>query len=32
MWSSGSLFVQRSGAIGAILVEGYMRNNPVKLF
>ena len=30
--SSGSPFVQRSGNICAILVEGIMRNNSVKLF
>ena len=30
--SSGSPFVQRSGTICAILVEGIMRNNSVKLF
>ena len=32
IWSSGSPFVQRSGTICAILVEGLMRNNSVKLF
>ena len=32
IWSSGSPFAQRSGTICAILVEGIMRNNPVKLF
>ena len=32
IWSSGSSFVQRSGTICAILVEGLMRNNSVKLF
>ena len=30
--SSGSYFVQRSRTICAILVEGIMRNNSVKLF
>ena len=30
IWSSGSPFVQRSGTICAILVEGIMRNNSVK--
>ena len=30
-WSSGSPFVQRSGSICAILVEGIMRNNSVNL-
>ena len=30
IWSSGSPFVQRSGSIGAISVEGIMRNNSVK--
>ena len=32
IWSSDSPFVQRSGTICAILVEGIMRNNSVKLF
>ena len=32
IWSSGSLFVQWSVAICAILVEGIQRNNSVKLF
>ena len=32
IWSSGSPFVQRSVTIGAIFVEGIMRNNSVKLF
>ena len=32
IWSSGCPFVQRSGTICAILVEGIMRNNSVKLF
>ena len=32
IWSSGSPFVQRSGTICAILVEGIMINNSVKLF
>ena len=31
IWSSGSPFVQRSGTICAILVEGIMSNNSVKL-
>ena len=31
IWSSGSPFVQWSGTICAILVEGIMRNNYVKL-
>ena len=30
--SSGDHFVQRSGTIFAILVEGHSRNIPVKLF
>ena len=29
-WSSGSPFIQRSGSICAILVEGIMRNNSMK--
>ena len=32
IWSSGSPFVQRTVTIFAILVEGYVRNNSVKLF
>ena len=32
IWSSGCPFVQRSKIIHAILVEGIMRNNSVKLF
>ena len=32
IWSSGSPFVQQSVTICAILVEGIMRNNSVKLF
>ena len=32
IWSSSGPFVQRSGTIWAILVEGIMRNNLVKLF
>ena len=32
IWSSGSNFVQRSLSICAILVEGTIRNNSVKLF
>ena len=32
IWSSGGPFVQRSGTICAISVEGIMRNNSVKLF
>ena len=32
IWSSGSPFVQGSVTICAILVEGIMRNNSVKLF
>ena len=32
IWSSGGPFGQRSGSIYAILVEGIMRNNSVKLF
>ena len=32
IWSSGSPFVQWSGIICFILVEGVMRNNSVKLF
>ena len=32
IWSSGDHFVQWSGTIRAILVEGIMRNNSVKLF
>ena len=32
IWSSGGPFVQRSGTVCAILVEGIMRNNSVKLF
>ena len=32
IWSSGSLFVQRSRSICANLVEGIKRNNSVKLF
>ena len=32
IWISGSPFVQRSITICAILVEGIMRNNSVKLF
>ena len=32
IWISGSPFVQRSVAICAILVEGTMRKNSVKLF
>ena len=31
-WSSGGPFVQRSGTINAILVEGIMRNNSMNLF
>ena len=31
IWSSGGAFVQRSGTICAILVEGIKRNNSVKL-
>ena len=31
-WNSGCPFVQRSGTICAILVEGIMRNNSVNLF
>ena len=30
IWSSGGPYVQRSGTICAILVEGIMRNNSVK--
>ena len=30
--SSGSPFVQRSGTICVILIEGILRNNSVKLF
>ena len=32
IWSSGDHFVQPSGTICAILVEGIIRNNSVKLF
>ena len=32
IWSSGCPFVQRSGSICAILVEGIKWNNSVKLF
>ena len=32
IWSSGGPFVLRSGTICAILVEGIMRNNSLKLF
>ena len=32
IWSSGGHVVQPSGTICAILVEGIMRNNSVKLF
>ena len=32
IWSSGGLFVQQSKTICAILVEGIMGNNSVKLF
>ena len=32
VWSAGRPFVQRSGNICAILVEGILRNNYVKLF
>ena len=32
IWSSGGPIVQQSGTICAILVEGIMRNNSVKLF
>ena len=32
IWSSGGPFVQWSRSICAILVEGIMRNNSVKLF
>ena len=32
IWSSDDLFVQQSGIIYAILVEGIMRTNSVKLF
>ena len=32
IWSSGSPFVQQRGTIDAILVEGIIRNNSVKLF
>ena len=32
IWSSGSPYVQRSGTICAILVEGITRNNSVKQF
>ena len=32
IWSSGGPFVQLSGTICAILVEGIMRNNSEKLF
>ena len=32
IWSSGGPYVQQSGTICAILVEGIMRNNSVKLF
>ena len=32
IWSSGDPFVQWSGTICAILVEGIMRNNSVDLF
>ena len=32
IWSSGRPFVQQSGTICAILVEGIKRNNSVKLF
>ena len=32
IWSSDSPFVQRSVTICAIMVEGIMRNNSVKLF
>ena len=32
IWSSGSPFVKQSGTICAILEEGILRNNSVKLF
>ena len=32
IWSSGSPFVQRSGTICAIFIEGIKRNNCLKLF
>ena len=32
IWSSGGPFVQQSGTICAILVEGIMRNNSMNLF
>ena len=32
IWSSGGPFVERSGTICAILVDGFMRNNSEKLF
>ena len=32
IWSSDDFFVQQSGTICAILVEGIMRTNSVKLF
>ena len=32
IWHSGSPFVQQSGTICAILVEGIMSNTPLKLF
>ena len=32
IWRSGGPFIQRSGTICAILVEGIMRNNSVKSF
>ena len=32
MWSSGNLFVQRSGTVCAILVEGIKIKNSVNLF
>ena len=32
IWNSDGPFVQRSGSICAILVEGIMRHNSVKLF
>ena len=32
IWSSGGIFVQWSGTICAILVDGIMRNNSVNLY
>ena len=32
MFSSGNQFVQRSGTIYAILIEGFMRNISIKSF